>query len=89
MNQVHIVEGHVAYEGSRILKVFSDKDEADALAKAGNDHNSTYPECPSLLSEDGEWLEFDKLKNKWNLTHPIKDGYASEEYHVSSYDVEP
>jgi hypothetical protein len=89
MSQIHIVQGLVDYEGSRIIKVFSDKDKADALAKAGNDHNSTYPECPSILSEDEEWLEFDRLRLEWGLAHPIKDGYISEHYHVTSHDVEP
>lgn len=88
MNQVHIVEGHVAYEGSRIIKVFSDKEKADAFAKAGNDHNGTYPELPpeATLRDRVEYISATK---NWFVNHPVKGGYQHEDYSVTSHEVEP
>ena len=88
MNQVHIVEGYVAYEGSRIVKVFSDKEKADAFAKAGNDHNNAYPQLPEDATprDRGEYVIATKM---WFSNHPVKGGYQSEEYTVTTHDVEP
>jgi hypothetical protein len=69
---IYLVLACVNWEGSEVIKAYTDKNMAGAFAEICTEYPKLSP-CPDVNVQDDIWDEWDKERVRWENNHPGGD----------------
>lgn len=86
MSKIYLALSCVDYEGSRVMKAFIEKCDAEDFVKVCTEYALTKVDCPVGMNDDN-WDAWSKQNKIWADNHPAGADYYADDYLVQDCDL--
>jgi hypothetical protein len=89
MNAIFIVEAGVHYQGSRLLRAFGSRPEAETFAERCREYHKTRPDWPGGDATEADLEAWRVADNAWEAGHPGGDVGSPDYFDVTEVPFGP